>query len=102
MGFIKVVLFLAGFYGVFSIISIGLYCILKAIRNQTAKKFVFATFCIFLLPFMLYLWSVGKITETEKLLGPFSYSLLSRSRIVLIATVVYAFIYYALYQILFK
>ena len=101
MGFFGVVLILAAICGAFSLFSIGLYFILKAIHNPSVRKAVYVAFCIFFLPCILFLWSVDMITETERKLWHFSYSLRSRSRLVLLTTVVYVIIYYALYRFLF-
>ena len=74
-GFLSVILILAAVGIIFIILSLLFTLILNSISNPILKKLVFVFLSIAFLPIILFSLSVGRITDAERILGPFSFSL---------------------------
>ena len=84
--------------------AIGLvlnFFILDRIENQVLRKVLRILFCIVLLPAMIAFWNADNLTESEKMLFPFSLSLRAKSFLVLLTYAAYAYGYYWLFTHLF-
>ena len=57
---------------------------------------------ILFLPIMLLINNILTLTDEERSLAPFSFTLHAKSRAVLISLVIYAFIYYWIFTAIFK
>jgi len=57
---------------------------------------------ILFLPVMLLINNILTLTDEERSLAPFSFTLHAKSRAVLISLVIYAFIYYWIFTAIFK
>lgn len=101
MEFLWVILILAVVWGALLLLAVLLSLILNSVHNKTIGGILFVLFCILFLPAMLMRWSAGKITEIERTLAPFSYSLRAKSRLIILSLAAYAFAYYQLYKLLF-
>lgn len=72
--------------------------IINSISNTRLRKIVIVLLTIFFMPVMLVIWSSLKLTDAERRLAPFSLSLHTRSRLVLLSLVVYIVIYYFVFN----
>lgn len=79
--------------------GIGLYYVIYSIQNKYVRWAVTAILFVLAFPFMVVGYNVLTITDTEKKLAPFSYSLRAKSRAFIVSNFVYIFaIYYLFYR----
>lgn len=72
--------------------------ILGKVTNNTAKIFItIFLYCIFL-PCMVAVYNSESVTPSESKLAPFSYSLHSKSKLLILINLLYALGIYALYS----
>ena len=100
----ETVLIILGFIALLAfpfVLGFLLNLILALIKNTALKKVLTIVFFVLFLPGMLAFWSADNLTESEKKWAPFSYSLRTKSRLVLITYVAYVIGYYLLFTKLF-
>ena len=76
--------------------------VLNSIKNPRLFRCVFVILCILFLPVMLCIWSTNKLTNSEKMLAPFSFSLRARSKLVVISLMLYIALYYYLFTLILQ
>ena len=96
--FIIFILCLAG--GALALVLLGIIFefILMLIPNDMIRTIIFTLLCILFLPAMLTIWARDNISSLELKYSFIRYDTHVRSRTVVMATIVYIFIYYFLYQ----
>lgn len=100
-GFLLVITLLTALCCALFLSSALLWAIVFAIKEKTLRTTVMILFYVLFLPIMLAGWSITQVTERERNTFPFSYSMHSRSRLVFLTLILYAFLYYGLYQFFF-
>lgn len=102
MGFLGVIIALVVFIGIPCVVEIAigfaLNCVLAAIKNVAVRRTLTVASFIIFLPCMIACYNAENITETERKLAPFSLSLRSKSRLLIIVNVIYIAGFYFLYS----
>lgn len=77
--------------------GVGLYYAIYSIKNKYVRWVVTAILFVLAFPFMVVGYDVLTITDTEKILAPFSYSLRTKSRAFIVSNVIYILAIYYLF-----
>lgn len=77
--------------------GVGMYYAIYSIKNKYVRWAATAILFVLAFPFMVVGYGVLTITDTEKILAPFSYSLRAKSRAFIVSNVIYILAIYYLF-----